>query len=197
MNETRRKPTARTRCPTLFDKWHWILYMSSRTDRLDIPRPLFTQPHRHGWTYQGLYLPSHTDTTGHTKAFIYPVTQTRLDIPRPLFTQSHRHGWTYQGLYLPSHTDTAGHTKAFIYPVTQTRLGIPRPLFTQSHRHGWTYQGLYLPSRTDRLDIPRPLFTQSWTTWGKLYPGPQGGGDLLPIGSDTYTPSPSLVGFER
>ena len=44
MNETRRKPTARTRCPTLFDKWHWILYMSSRTD-----------------------------TAGHTKAFIYPV----------------------------------------------------------------------------------------------------------------------------
>ena len=95
------------------------------------------------------YMLSHTDTAGHTKAFIYPVTQTRLDIPRPLFTQSHRHGWTYQGLYSPSHTDTAGHTKAFIHPVTQTRLDIPRPLFTQSHRHGWTYQGLYLPSHTD------------------------------------------------
>ena len=66
--------------------------------RLDIPRPLLTQSHRHGWTYQGLWLPSHTDTAGHTKAFIYPVTQTRLDIPRPLITQSHRHGWTYQGL---------------------------------------------------------------------------------------------------
>ena len=65
---------------------------------LDIPRPLITQSHRHGWTYQGLYLPSHTDTAGHTKAFDYPVTQTRLDIPRPLITQSHRHGWTYQGL---------------------------------------------------------------------------------------------------
>ena len=109
--------------------------------------PLITQSHRHGWTYQGLWLPSHTDTAGHTKAFDYPVTQTRLDIPRPLFTQSHRHGWTYQGLYLPSHTDTAGHTKAFDYPVTQTRLDIPRPLITQSHRHGWTYQGLWLPSR--------------------------------------------------
>ena len=68
--------------------------------RLDIPRPLITQSHRYGWTYQGLWLPSHTDTAGHTKVFIYPVTQTRLDIPRPLITQSHRHGWTYQGLYL-------------------------------------------------------------------------------------------------
>ena len=119
--------------------------------RLDIPRPLITQSHRHGWAYQGLYLPSHTDTAhtdtaGHTKAFIYRVTQTRLGIPRPLFTESHRHGWAYQGLYLPSHTDTAGHTKAFDYPVTQTRLDIPRPLITQSHRHGWAYQGLYLPS---------------------------------------------------
>ena len=100
----------------------------------------------HGWTYQGLWLPSHTDTAGHTKAFDYPVTKTRLDIPRPLITQSHRHGWTYQCLWLPSHTDTAGHTKAFDYPVTQTRLDIPRPLITQSHRHGWTYQGLWLPS---------------------------------------------------
>ena len=178
-------PTTGTRCPTLFDKWHGIFYIRSRTDtaghtkafdypvtqtRLDIPRPLITQSHRHGWTYQGLWLPSRTDTAGHTKAFDYPVTQTRLDIPRPLITQSHRHGWTYQGLWLPSRTDTAGHTKAFDYPVTQTRLDIPRPLITQSHRHGWTYQGLWLPSHTDtaghtkafdypvaqtRLDIPR------------------------------------------
>ena len=110
---------------------------------------LYVQSHRHGWTYQGLWLPSHTDTAGHTKAFDYPVTQTRLVIPRPLNTQSHRHGWSYQGLWLPSHTDTAGHTKAFDYPVTQTRLDIPRPLITQSHRHGWTYQGLWLPSHTD------------------------------------------------
>ena len=113
---------------------------------LDIPRSLITQSHRHGWTYQGLWLPSHTDTAGHTKTFDYPVTQTRLDIPRPLITQSHRHvhGWSYQDLWLPSHTDTAGHTKTFDYPVTQTRLDIPRPLITQSHRHvhGWSYQGL-------------------------------------------------------
>ena len=66
--------------------------------RLDIPRPLITLSHRHGWTYQGLWLPCHTDTAGHTKAFGYSVTQTRLDIPRPLVTQSHRHGWIYQGL---------------------------------------------------------------------------------------------------
>ena len=116
---------------------------------LDIPRPLITQSHRHCWTYQGLWLPSHTDTAGHTKAFDHPVAQTLLDIPRPLITQSHRHCWTYQGLWLPSHTDTAGHTKAFDYPVTQTLLDIPRPLITQSHRHGWTYQGLWLPSHTD------------------------------------------------
>ena len=58
--------------------------------RLDIPRRLVTQSHRHGWTYQGVWLPSHTDTAGHTKAFGYPVTQTRLDIPRRLVTQS----WT-------------------------------------------------------------------------------------------------------
>ena len=92
MNETRRKPTTGRQSPFLFDK-------SSRTDtaghtkafdypvtqtRLDIPRPLITQSHRHGWTY--------------TKTFDYPVTQTRLDIPRPLITQPHRHGWTYQGL---------------------------------------------------------------------------------------------------
>ena len=44
MNETRRKPTTGTRCPTLFHKWHGIFYM-----------------------------PSHTDTAGHTKALIYPV----------------------------------------------------------------------------------------------------------------------------
>ena len=169
MNETRRKPTTGTQCTTIFYKRHGIFYMSSCIDtaghtkafdypvtqtRLDIPRPLITESHRHA---------------GHTKAFDYPVTQTRLDIPRPLITQSHRHGWTYQGLWLPSHTDTAGHTKAFDYPVTQTRLDIPRPLITQSHRHGWTYQGIWLPSHTDtsghtkafdypdtqtRLDIP-------------------------------------------
>ena len=129
--------------------------------RLDIPRPLITQSHRHGWTYQGLWLPSHTDTAGHTKAFDYPVTQTRQDIPRSLITQSHRHGWTYQGLWLPSHTDTAGHTKACDYPVTQTRLDIPRPLITQSHRHGWTYQAFDYPVTQTGLDIPRPLITQS------------------------------------
>ena len=150
--------------------------------RLDIPRPLNTQSHRHGWTYQGLWLTSHTDTAGHAKAFDYPVTQTWRDIPRPLITQSHRHSWKYQGLWLPSHTDMAGHTQAFDYPVTQTWLEIPRPLITQSHIHGWTYQGLWLLSHTDtaghtkvfdypvtqtRLGIPRPLITQShrhgWT----------------------------------
>ena len=84
-----------------------IKYPKTQT-RLDIPRPLITQSHRHGWTYQGLWLPSHTDTAGHTKAFDYPVTQTRLGIPRPLITQSHRHGWTYQGLRLPSHGARGG-----------------------------------------------------------------------------------------
>ena len=44
MNETRRKPTTGTRCPTLFYKWHGIFYM-----------------------------PSCTGTAGHTKAFHYPV----------------------------------------------------------------------------------------------------------------------------
>ena len=44
MNETGRKPTTGTRCPTVFYKWHGIFYM-----------------------------PSRTDTAGHTKAFIYPV----------------------------------------------------------------------------------------------------------------------------
>ena len=176
MNETRRKPLG-TRPYTLSHSTGSFICLVAQT-RLDIPRLWFTQSHRHGWTYQGLDLPSHTDMAGHTKAFDYPVTQTRLAIPRPLITQSHRHGWTYQGLWLPSHTDTAGHTKAFDYPVTQTRLDIPRPWFTQSHRHGWTYQGLWLPSHTDtaghtkaliypvtqtRLDIPRPLITQSQT----------------------------------
>ena len=147
INETR-KPTTGTWCPTLFYKWHGITYM-----------------------------PSHTDTAGHTKVIDYPVTQTRLDIPRPLITLSHRHRWTYQDLWLPSHTDTAGHTKVIDYPVTQTRLEIPRPLLTQPHRHGWAYQGHWLPSHTDtaghtkafdypvtqtRLDVPRPLITQSY-----------------------------------
>ena len=96
---------------------------------------IITQSHRHGWIYQGLWLPSHTDTAGHTKTFDYPVTQTRLDIyiPRPLITQSHRHSCTYQGLWLPSHTDTAGHTKAFDYPVTQTRLDISSHTDTAGH----------------------------------------------------------------
>ena len=31
-NDPRRKPTPRTRCPTLFDKWHRIFYMPSRRD---------------------------------------------------------------------------------------------------------------------------------------------------------------------
>ena len=119
---------------------------------LDIPRPLITQSHRHGWTYQDLWLPSLTDTAGHTKAFDYPVTQTRLDIPRPLITQSHRHGWTYQGLWSPSHG-----TQSFDYP----------------HRHGWTYQDLWLPSRTDTaghtktfdhpVTAPSPLITHTDT----------------------------------
>ena len=44
MNETRGKPATGTWCPTLFDKWQRIFYM-----------------------------PSRTDTAGHTKAYIYPV----------------------------------------------------------------------------------------------------------------------------
>ena len=44
MNKTRRTPTTRTRCPTLFDKWRGVFYM-----------------------------PSCTDTAGHTRAFDYPV----------------------------------------------------------------------------------------------------------------------------
>ena len=44
MNETRRKPTTGRQSPSLFDKWHGIFYM-----------------------------PSRTDTAGHTKAFDYPV----------------------------------------------------------------------------------------------------------------------------
>ena len=59
MTEIRRKPTTGIRCSTLFDEWHGIFYM-----------------------------PSRTDTAGHINAFDYPVTQTRLDIPRPLITQS-------------------------------------------------------------------------------------------------------------
>ena len=43
----------------LFDKWHVIFYMPSRTE---------TAGHT-----KALYLPSRTDTAGHTKAFIYPV----------------------------------------------------------------------------------------------------------------------------
>ena len=42
MIDTMRKPTIWTGCPTLFDKWHGIFYMLSRTD-----------------------------TAGHTKVFIY------------------------------------------------------------------------------------------------------------------------------
>ena len=154
--------------------------------KLDTPRPLVTQSHRHSWTYQaghteafgypvaqiqldipswthqGLWLPSRTDTAGHTK----------LDTPRPLVTQSHRHSWTYQ----------AGHTEAFGYPVAQIQLDIPSwthqglwlPSRTNTAGHipSWTHQGLWLPSRTDtaghtKLDTPRPLVTQShkhsWT----------------------------------
>ena len=67
-----REHTTGRQSPSLFDKWHKIFYMPSRIDdaghtktfdypvtqtRLDIPRPLITQSHRHGWTYQGLWLP--------------------------------------------------------------------------------------------------------------------------------------------
>ena len=132
---------------------------------LGIPRPLVTQSHRHGWTYQGLWLPSHTDTAGHTKAFDYPVTQTRLDIPKPLVTQSHRHGWAYQGLWLPSHTDRAGHTKAFDYPVTQTRLDIPRPLITQS----WT-TGRKCHGPLEETGVPGRNHRPTASTWKNLHP---------------------------
>ena len=69
MNGTRRKPTTGTRSRTLLNKWHGIFYMPSHTDTagrtkafdypvtqtlLDVPRPLITQSHRHGWTYQAL-----------------------------------------------------------------------------------------------------------------------------------------------
>ena len=46
MNETRRKPTTERQSPSLFNKWHRIVYM-----------------------------PSRTDTAGHTKAFDYPVAE--------------------------------------------------------------------------------------------------------------------------
>ena len=65
-----------------FCKWHGISYIASHTD---------TAGHT-----KAFIIPSHTDTAGHTKAFI-----------------------------IPSHTDTAGHIKVFIYRVTQTRLDIP------------------------------------------------------------------------
>ena len=47
MNETRRKPTAMIRCPTLFDKGHGILAVAQTP--LDIARPLFTR----SWTTGG------------------------------------------------------------------------------------------------------------------------------------------------
>ena len=102
-----------------FSSDYLALSMGKSVSNLLLHENLHT--HRHGWTNQGLWLLSHTDTAGHTKAFDYSVTQTRLDIPRPLITQSHRHGWTYQGLWLPSHTHTAGHTKAFDYTANQPR----------------------------------------------------------------------------
>ena len=34
MNETRRKPTTGRQSPSLFDKWHGILYMPSRTENI-------------------------------------------------------------------------------------------------------------------------------------------------------------------
>ena len=61
MNETRRKPTAGRQSPSRSDKWHGIFHICPVTQtRLDLPRPLITQSHRHGWTY--------------TKAIDYPVT---------------------------------------------------------------------------------------------------------------------------
>ena len=51
MNESSRKPTTGTRCPTLFDKWDGIFYM-----------------------------PSRADTAGHAKAFIYPVMDHRGEV---------------------------------------------------------------------------------------------------------------------
>ena len=46
MNETRMKLTTKRQSPSFFDKWHRIFYM-----------------------------PSRTDTAGHTKAFDFPVTE--------------------------------------------------------------------------------------------------------------------------
>ena len=40
MNETRRKPTTRTRCPNHFDKWHGIFYYAQSHRQT---QPLFTQ----------------------------------------------------------------------------------------------------------------------------------------------------------
>ena len=152
INEIRRKPTTGTRCPTHFDKGHGISVICPVAQaRLDIPWPLITQSHRHGWTYHDLWLPSRTGTAGHTMTFDYPVAQTRLDIPIPLITQSHRHGWTYHDLWLPSHTDTAGHTKAFDYPVAQTRLDIPWPLITQSWTTGGESQSAPAQGRFETL----------------------------------------------
>ena len=54
MNETRRKPSTETRCPTLFDKWHGIVHMPSHTDTA---WHTLTYPDR-----QGLYLPYHRQT---------------------------------------------------------------------------------------------------------------------------------------
>ena len=50
MNETRRKPTTGTRCPTLLAKWYGIF--------------LYARSHRHGWTYQDLWLGSHGSLPG-------------------------------------------------------------------------------------------------------------------------------------
>ena len=40
MNGTRRKTTTGTRCPTLFNKWHGICYIPSRTDTAEHTKAL-------------------------------------------------------------------------------------------------------------------------------------------------------------
>ena len=55
MNETRRKPSTRTRCPTLLDKCQGIFYMPVAQTRMDLPRPLLPQ-HRHRPTAKTSFL---------------------------------------------------------------------------------------------------------------------------------------------
>ena len=155
MNQTR-TPTTRTRCPTLFDKWHGM--------------PI----RRHGWTYQGLYLPSYGPLGGKSKCsgtrqIEHANHQTTMTAPS--------RGIHNTSLHLQFIPSIIPNTPVWLSPcVTEaswehilTRQWVKEPLQCNSMSLFVCYTAVSYLSLTNSGDLVFLCFVLSWKKTTKFY----------------------------